>query len=118
DGRRILELRRLAREVLVAQPVVEYVAALVLATHPESEGTPPEAARYIRFGASPRGGQAILLAAKVRALMQGRCNVSFEDVRAMTLPALRHRIILNFEGEAEGKSTDDLLAGVLATVRP
>ncbi|MEZ6195030.1 MAG: MoxR family ATPase [Planctomycetota bacterium] len=117
DGAAILELRRLARQVLVARPVAEAAADLVLATHPEAPGATDSVKRFVRYGASPRGGQAILLAAKVRALLQGRYNVAFEDLRVVAGPALRHRIILGFEGEAEGVTTDDVVAGLVARMK-
>ncbi|MEE9394715.1 MAG: MoxR family ATPase [Planctomycetota bacterium] len=118
DSKTILNLRDLARDVIVATQVAEYAVNIVLATHPESPQAVSEAQRFLRFGSSPRGGQAIILAAKVRALLEGRFNVSFEDVRTMTKPALRHRIIMNFEGEAEGLTTDAILDRVLDSVKP
>ncbi len=118
QGQRILEMRTLAREILVADAVHEYVAMIVMGTHPESPTATSEVKRFLRFGASPRGGQSIILAAKVRALMDGRHNVAFDDVKRSVLPSLRHRLILNFEGEAEGKTTDDVIESVLANVRP
>jgi MoxR-like ATPase len=88
--------------------VQEYVVKLVLATHPESREN-LLASKYIRYGSSPRGAQTLILGGKVRALLDGRFNVSTEDIRALLLPALRHRIILNFEAQADGRTTDDLL---------
>lgn len=114
---RILELRALAREVPVAPHVQDFVVRLLLATHPEGEEATPMVKRYVRFGASPRGAQAVLLAAKVRALMDGRYAVSLDDVKANVLPALRHRLILNFEGEAEGVRGDAILDELLGTLR-
>src|SRR4029077_21116627 len=87
---------------------------IVLATHPQWERSPEQTRRFVRYGASPRGAQALVLGAKVRALSNGRYNVSVDDLRAMALPALRHRIILNFEGEAEGVDVDRLI-GELVT---
>jgi MoxR-like ATPase len=113
DAAGVLELRTLARQVLVASPLTEAAVDLVLRTHPESPEAPDEVRRYVRYGASPRGGQALLLAAKVRALLAGRYNVSFEDLRAVAVPALRHRIILGFEGASEGITTDDIVASAL-----
>jgi MoxR-like ATPase len=113
----ILSMRELVREVPVASHVKEYIARLVLATHPTSEEAPEAARRYVRYGASPRGAQAITLAAKVRTLVEGRSNVSFEDVDSAVAPALRHRIIFNFEGEAEGLAADAVLDEVLRHVR-
>jgi MoxR-like ATPase len=92
------------------------VAELVLATHPESETAPALVRRAVRYGSSPRGGQAILLAAKVRALRKGRANVSAGDVKQAVAPALRHRLILSFEGQADGVSPDEILAEVVASM--
>ena len=116
DGKRILEMRALAREVPVPRHVQDYAIRVLEATHPERKGTPEKVKRFVRFGASPRGAQAMLIAAKIQALRDGRFATTIEDVRAVTLPALRHRVILNFEGEAEGVRTDALIAEVLAQV--
>jgi MoxR-like ATPase len=113
----VLHLRRVTREVAVARHVQDYVVRLLEATHPERPGAPDLVGRYVRFGASPRGAQAALIAAKVQALFHGQVHVSADDVRAVLKPALRHRVILNFEGEAEGVTTDRVLDEVLATVR-
>ena len=112
----LLELMSLVREVPVASHVKDYAVRLVLATHPRTETAAPIATQYLRFGSSPRGGQTLLLAGKVRALMQGRFNVSFDDIDAVTLPALRHRLIPNFEAEAEGITTDHIITQVLRDV--
>jgi MoxR-like ATPase len=96
--------------------VKDYAVRLVLATHPKTETALAITNQYLRFGSSPRGAQALLLAAKVRALTQGRFNVSFEDVAAVTFAALRHRLILNFEAEAEGITTDHVIAQLLKEV--
>ncbi|MEW6277855.1 MAG: MoxR family ATPase [Candidatus Eremiobacterota bacterium] len=109
DGPGLLEMQRLSREVVAADPVRDYVARLVLATHPELPQSPASIRRFVRFGASPRGGQTLMLAGKVRALMQGRFNVAFEDIQTVAAAALRHRLILSFEGEAEGIKTDKLI---------
>src|SRR4051812_36540631 len=116
-GEEILRWQSLIREVLVAPPVQDYAIRLVLATHPQGEFATAETNRLIRFGASPRGAQAIVLAAKVRALLQGRYNVSFEDVRSAYLPAMRHRVLLNFEAQAENIPSDQVLAQVLNDVK-
>ena len=117
DAAEVLHWRRLVRdEVLVAAPVQDYAIRLVLATHPGSPFAVPDVARLVRAGASPRGAQALLLAGKVRAVLAGRYNVGFDDVAAAVLPALRHRLLLNFEAQAEGASTDAVLAAVLAGV--
>jgi MoxR-like ATPase len=116
-GADILAMRELVREVPVASHVKNYVARLVLATHPGSEEAPQLTRRYVRYGSSPRGAQAIVISAKVRALVEGRSNVSFDDVRAVVAPALRHRLIFNFEGEAEGLSPDSVLDEVVRHVK-
>ena len=116
-GEEILAMRELVREVPVASHVKEYVARLVLATHPTSNDAPEVTRRYVRYGSSPRGAQAITLSAKVRALVQGRNNVSFEDVHASVAASLSHRIIFNFEGEAEGLQADALLEEVTRHVK-
>ena len=112
----LTELMRLVREVPVATHVKDYAVRLVLATHPKTETAIPLANQYLRFGSSPRGGQTLLLAAKVRALIDGRFNVSFDDIQAVAAPALRHRLILNFEAEAEGITTDHIIGQVLRDV--
>jgi len=108
DGPQIMEMRQVVRTVPVAPHVQEYVVKLVLATHPEGRDN-LLASKYVRYGSSPRGAQTLILGGKVRALLDGRFNVSMEDIRALLLPALRHRIILNFEAQADGRTTDDLL---------
>jgi len=117
DGQEIRTWQSLVREVLVAAPVQDYAIRLVMATHPQGEFATGETNRYLRFGASPRGAQALVLAAKVRALLQGRFNVSFEDIRSVYLPALRHRVLLNFEAQAENIPSDQVLATILNEVK-
>ncbi len=114
DAQTILAMQALVREVVVAPHLGHYVARLVEATHPHSPRRAPLVSKYVRYGSSPRGAQAILLGAKVRALVAGRAHVSAEDIRSVVLPALRHRILLNFEGEAEGIDPDEILQDVLA----
>ena len=109
----ILEMFRLAREVEVASHVKTYVARLIQATHPDTGAAGSMAKRYVRYGSSPRGVQALILAAKVRALIAGRANVAFSDLKVLALPALRHRLILNFEGEAEGIDPDAIIQNAL-----
>ena len=109
----ILEMQRLVREVPVTRHVQDYAIRVLEATHPESEGATELTKRFVRFGASPRGAQAVLLAAKIRALFEGRFAASIEDVQGVVLPALRHRVLLNFEGEAEGIKTDQVLRQIL-----
>ncbi len=114
------EIRRwqvLVREVLVAPPVQDYAIRLVLATHTGGEFATADTNKYIRFGSSPRGAQALVLAAKVRALLEGRYNVSFDDIRKVYLPALRHRVLLNFEAQAENIPSDAVLLSVLKDVK-
>jgi MoxR-like ATPase len=112
---RLLELRDLVRQVPVARPIQDYAVRLVEATHPTRTSV-PAVRKLVRYGSSPRGAQAVILAAKIRALGDGRFAPSFEDVRRSAAPALRHRVLLNFEGEAEGVSTDAVLADILATL--
>jgi len=112
----LLDLTKLVREVPVASHVKDYAVRLVLATHPGTETAAPIASQYLRFGSSPRGGQTLLLAGKVRALMAGRFNVSYDDIQAAAPAALRHRLILNFEAEAEGITTDQIIGQILADV--
>ncbi len=116
SGEEVLDGQALVRQVVAAPHVRDYATRLVLATHPTSEFAVEEARRFVRYGASPRGAQAMVLAGKVRALLNGRYNVSFDDIRHFAPPALRHRLILNFEGEAEGISTDQIIEAVLAAV--
>jgi MoxR-like ATPase len=107
-GPQVLAFRELVREVPLASHVRDLASLIVLASHPQWERAPEVTRRFVRYGASPRGAQALVLGAKVRALAEGRYNVSVDDLRALALPALRHRIILNFEGEAEGVDADTL----------
>ena len=116
DKAAVLRMRELVREVPIASHVREYAARLVMATHPQWEGAPEAARRYVRYGASPRGAQALVLGAKVRALAEGRYNASVDDIRALALPALRHRVVLNFAGESEGVDPDALIGEVLQSV--
>ncbi len=112
-GSRVLEMRELVREVLVAEHVKRFALRLVLATHPEGEGASSMVNQYVRYGASPRGGQAMILCGKVRALLDGRSGVAFDDIADVAKDALRHRIIPNFEAEAEGISTDAIIDDLL-----
>ena len=108
----ILNARRLVREVLVATPIEEYVVRLVTATRPSEDGAETPAKRFLRYGASPRGAQAILMGAKVLALIHERVNVSFEDVDRVVLPALNHRVVLSFEAEAEKRTAIQILTEI------
>ena len=109
SGAKVLGFRELIREVPIASHVRDLASTIIMATHPAWQHSPEAARRFVRYGASPRGAQALVLGAKVRALAEGRYNVSVDDLRALAAPALRHRIILNFEGEAEGVDTDTLI---------
>ncbi len=116
DRAELLAIRKTVREVAVARHVQDYAVRLLEATHKERPGAPALVQRYVRFGASPRGAQACLLAAKARAVFAGRLHASIADVRAVAIAALRHRIILSFEGEAEGITTDRVLEETLSSV--
>jgi MoxR-like ATPase len=109
---RVLEMRELVRKVPVARPIQDYAIRLVESTHP-SRSTVAEVKKFVRYGSSPRGAQALILAAKIRALGAGRFAPSFDDIRRSAPPALRHRVLLNFEGEAEGISTDAVLDAIM-----
>jgi len=116
DRDQVLAMRTLARAVPVAPSVRDYAILIALGTQPQSSHAPERVRRFVRFGSSPRGAQAIILGAKVRALAQGRVHVAAEDVRAVALPALRHRVLLNFEGEAERVDVDGLVGSVVSGV--
>ncbi len=113
----ILSARRLVREVLVAKPIEDYVVQLVTATRPADDGAENPAKQFLRYGASPRGAQAILMGAKVLALMSERVNVSFDDVNRVMLPALSHRVVLSFEAEADKRTATDILRELTEPVR-
>lgn len=117
DGERILALSRLAREIPIATEIRRYGIAVVMATHPDNELASPMTKRYVRYGSSPRGAQAIILAAKLRAILDNRYHVARDDIRAVAPAALRHRLILNFEGQAENIHPDAVIANVLDSVR-
>jgi len=114
---RILEMRELVRKVPLARQIQDYAVRVVLATHPENPESTPMSKQFMRYGASPRGLQAVILAAKIRALLEGRYAVSIDDIRHVAAPALRHRMIMNFEGEAEGIRTDAIIAEILKATR-
>ena len=109
SGPTVLGFRELIREVPIATHVRDLASSIVMATHPQSTLAPDVTRRFVRYGASPRAAQALVLGAKVRALAEGRYNVSVDDIRHLAAPALRHRVILNFEGEAEGIDVDTLV---------
>lgn len=113
NGEKLLELRQVAEQVPVAVPVAEYIMDVVLKSHPDYAEAPDVVKKYVRYGASPRGAQSIMMGARVYALMAGRYNVAYEDVRAVAKAALRHRVILNFEGMAEGITADEVIEALL-----
>lgn len=115
-GERILEMGALSRLIPIAADVRRYGIAIVVATHPEHELAAEPAKKYVRFGASPRGLQSLILGAKIRAILDNRYHVAREDLRIMATPVLRHRMILNFEGQAEGVSADDVIEKIIANV--
>ncbi len=116
-GEEILEMRRIIKEVPMAEPVKEYALSLVVATHPEVPNASETAKKYISNGASPRGAQAIFRTARARALLEGRMNVSFEDIDFVAYPVLRHRIIPNFEAVSEGIKADEIIAEMIKEVK-
>ena len=116
DGATLIELQQLVQQVPVASHVKNYAIRLILATHPNTETALDITNQFLRFGSSPRGAQALLLGAKVQALTEGRFSVSFDDVAVVATPALRHRLIVNFEAEAEGVTTDIVLGKIMADV--
>ena len=113
DAGTILSMRTLVRQVPIASHVKSYAIRLVLSTHPDQQSSTEMAKNLVRYGSSPRGVQSLVLAGKARALLQGRHNTAFEDIREVAKPCLRHRIILNFRGEAEGIEVEDIIGDVL-----
>jgi MoxR-like ATPase len=116
DAPEILEMRRVARSVPIARPVQAYAIRLTLGSHPGSPYATPLVTRYVRYGASPRAAQTLVLAGKIQAINRGQAFVSIDDIRSAALPALRHRILLNFEGEADEVDTDSIVNELIATV--
>jgi MoxR-like ATPase len=116
DGPEIMEMRRVARAVPIARPVQAYAIRLTLGSHPGSPYATPLVTRYVRYGASPRAAQALVLAGKIQAINRGQAFVSVDDIRSAALPALRHRILLNFEGEADEVNTDTIVNELIASV--
>ena len=117
-GAEIVAMQRLARSVPIAPHVTAYAVSLLSATHPDNDRAPGLVREYVRYGGSPRGAQALVVAGKIQALMDGRFNVAIDDIRDVSLPALRHRVIRNFEGEAEGITPDAIIRAVLDAVAP
>jgi MoxR-like ATPase len=118
DRATLLEMRHVARSVAIARPVQSYAIRLTLGSHPESPYATPLVKRYVRYGASPRAAQALVLGGKIEALNRGQAFVSVDDIRAVALPALRHRLLLNFEGEADEVSTDAIVEELLGGIAP
>jgi MoxR-like ATPase len=117
DGDRIIAMRRLARQIPIADDVRQHAINVVLATHPENELATPKVKQYVRYGSSPRGAQAMILYAKILAILDHRVHVAREDLNNVAVAVLRHRMILNFEGQAEGVAPDDVVADLLVNVR-
>ncbi len=117
DGNTIETLKQLVRSVPISKAVKEYAVRIVLATHPESKYATERVKKYVKYGSSPRGAQALILGAKALSLFENRANVSFKDIRKVATPALRHRIILSFEGEAEGITPDEIIQNILEEIR-
>ena len=113
DAAEVIALRDVVRQVPLVREVQEHAVRLVLATHPDEPGASGLSKKYVRYGASPRGAQALILAAKIHALLDGRYHVAKADISKGALAALRHRVILNFEGEAEGKTSDEVIEEIL-----
>jgi MoxR-like ATPase len=113
DRTQILDMRKTVRAVPIARPVQDYAVRIMLATHPRPPYANATTMRYVRYGASPRGAQALVIGGKIRALLSNRVHVSCEDIRAVTFGALRHRVLLNFEGEAERIDPDTILKSIL-----
>ncbi|MFN8060269.1 MAG: MoxR family ATPase [Vicinamibacterales bacterium] len=113
DADQIAEMTTIARSVPISKPVQEYAIRLTLGTHPQSDHAPELVNKYVRYGSSPRGAQALVIGAKINALLDDRVHVSCDDIRAMAYPALRHRVLLNFEGEAEQVDPDSILRAIL-----
>ena len=116
DGAQINALEQIVRDILIAEDVRRYALRIVLGTHPETEDAPELTKKYVRYGSSPRGAQALILGGKVRAILDGRYNVAREDIQTVALPSLRHRLILSFEGEAEGIDPDDIIQHLLQEI--
>jgi MoxR-like ATPase len=117
SGERILAMSQLSRMIPISNDVRRYGIAMIVATHPDHELASDAARKYVRYGSSPRGLQAMVLGAKIRAILDHRYHVAREDLRTMALPVLRHRLILNFEGQAEGISADDVILKLLSEVK-
>ena len=116
NAAQLLEMRETANQIPVADEVLDFAMTLISATHPDSECASEAAKKYVRLGSSPRGGQALISAAKVKALMNGRFNVSYSDIASLAYPVLRHRMKMNFEAIAERVSPDEVIGMILTEV--
>lgn len=117
NGEELIKLSNIAKEVPIAKPVMEYAMKLILATHPEEVSSPDITKKYVRYGSSPRGAQALIKAARVKALMEGRYNVSFDDINYLAYPVLRHRVLLNFEAVSDNISSEDIIRMIIEGLR-
>lgn len=117
DGETMVKMGQIVRQVPISRDVQDYLVRLARSTHPEAPDATPEIKRFVRYGASPRAAQAMLAASKVKALLNGRYHVAKEDVCAVAVPAMRHRVLLSFEGEAEGISTDQIIKDIISEAR-
>ncbi|XSG75628.1 AAA family ATPase [Herpetosiphon llansteffanensis] len=117
NGATLIQLQQMARSVPVATHVLSYAARIISATHPDSPLAPEQVKRYVSYGSSPRGMQALILAGKIGALLDGRTNVAYRDLRDMATPTLRHRIILSFEGQAEGVNSESIVNSILESIK-
>ncbi|ANX00027.1 AAA family ATPase [Thermoclostridium stercorarium subsp. thermolacticum DSM 2910] len=117
NAEEIILIQKAAREIPVAEPVLDYAIRLVIATRPDGEGSPEMVKKYVRYGSSPRGAQAIVSTARIRALLCGRYNVSFEDIKNVAYPSLRHRIFVNFDAVSDGISPDMIIDGIIGDVK-
>lgn len=116
DGKAIVKMGTLGLDTPIASHINRFVAQLIVASHPDHPDAPELVRRYVRYGASPRGAQALIIGAKLNALLEGRFNVAYEDVKAVATPALRHRVLLNFEGLSEGVTPDEIVRELFAAV--
>jgi len=116
NGEEIIEAQKLAKTVPAAKAVLEYAMKIIMATHPDQDNSLDIVKKYVRCGSSPRGAQGLIASARVRALMEGRFNIAFEDIKAVSYPILRHRLLLNFDAVSEGKTSDDIIKEIINQV--
>ena len=117
DSDRLILAQQMVKEVLVADEMMEYAVNLVVATHPDGDDVLPEVGQYVMYGSGPRGLQSIIKLAKARAVVNGRFHVSIADIKSVAKPALRHRMMMNYEGEASGKTLDEIIENILSTIQ-